>query len=86
MTHTGGVDTQQAHGPGERAEPEEPDSPAVHTTAGDGGFAVRRVVRPPREEPTRRVVSRDETDVGWGDGPSVRDDDWYRRERPPHHG
>lgn len=30
-------------------------------------------------------VSRDETDVGWGDEPGERDDDWYRRERPPHH-
>jgi hypothetical protein len=33
-----------------------------------------------------RVVSRDETDVGWGDAPGRRDDEWYLRERPPHHG
>lgn len=51
-----------------------------------GRFTVRRVVRPPREEPKRREVSVDETDLGWGDGPSARDDDWYKRERPPHHG
>jgi hypothetical protein len=43
--------------------------------------------RPPeRDEPLLPDVSRDELDVGWGDEPSERDDDWYRRERPPHHG
>ena len=30
------------------------------------------------------------SDVGWGEAPeppsSVGSDDWYRRERPPHHG
>jgi hypothetical protein len=32
-------------------------------------------------------VSSDERDIGWGDDPRdlVRDDEWYRRERPPHH-
>jgi hypothetical protein len=32
--------------------------------------------------------SADDGDVGWGEIPaeSGRDDDWYRRERPPHHG
>ncbi|HET6877660.1 MAG TPA: hypothetical protein VFH38_09040 [Jatrophihabitans sp.] len=42
-----------------------------------------RVRRP--EEPVLPEISRDETDIGWGDEPSERDDDWYRRERPPHH-
>ena len=37
------------------------------------------------EEPVLPQVSRDELDVGWGDEPGERDDDWYRRERPPHH-
>jgi hypothetical protein len=37
------------------------------------------------DEPVLPDVSRDETDVGWGDEPGRRDDDWYRRERPPHH-
>jgi hypothetical protein len=36
--------------------------------------------------PVLPSVTRDEQDVGWGDEPSERDDDWYRRERPPHHG
>jgi hypothetical protein len=45
---------------------------------------VRRVARP-SDEPVLPDVSRDETDVGWGDEPARRDDDWYRRERPPHH-
>jgi hypothetical protein len=39
----------------------------------------------PGEEPVLPDVSRDETDVGWGDEPGERSDDWYRRERPPHH-
>lgn len=33
----------------------------------------------------------DDTDAGWGDDDRVarsaeRDDEWYLRERPPHHG
>ena len=33
----------------------------------------------------------DDTSVGWGDdvdaeSAAERDDDWYLRERPPHHG
>jgi len=27
--------------------------------------------------------SREDTDAGWGDYPE-RDDDWLRRDRPPH--
>jgi hypothetical protein len=38
------------------------------------------------EEPVLPDVSSDELDVGWGDEPGERDDEWYRRERPPHHG
>jgi hypothetical protein len=30
-------------------------------------------------------VSRDETSEGWGDEQDARDEEWYRRERPPHH-
>jgi hypothetical protein len=37
------------------------------------------------DEPVLPQVSRDERDEGWGDEPRERDDDWYRRERPPHH-
>jgi hypothetical protein len=44
-----------------------------------------RRATPSRDKPALPDVSRDETDVGWGDEPSERDDDWYRRERPPHH-
>ena len=47
--------------------------------------APRRRVREERDEPVLPTVSRDETDVGWGDEPGERDADWYRRERPPHH-
>jgi hypothetical protein len=49
-----------------------------------------RADKPPRgdgapDEPVLPDVSRDELDVGWGDEPADRDDEWYRRERPPHH-
>jgi hypothetical protein len=37
------------------------------------------------EKPVLPDVSSDELDVGWGDEPAERDDEWYRRERPPHH-
>ncbi|HKC27112.1 MAG TPA: hypothetical protein VKB75_03780 [Jatrophihabitans sp.] len=37
------------------------------------------------EEPVLPSTTRDESDAGWGDGPSERDAEWYRRERPPHH-
>lgn len=41
--------------------------------------------RPSRDRPVLPEVSSDELDVGWGDEPPERDDEWYRRERPPHH-
>jgi hypothetical protein len=41
--------------------------------------------REPEDEPVLPDVTRDERDVGWGDEPGRRDDEWYRRERPPHH-
>jgi len=37
-------------------------------------------------EPVLPSVTRDESEVGWGDEPGQRDDEWYLRERPPHHG
>jgi len=58
------------------AEPDEARSPAQPPAKG----------AEPAEDPVLPQVSRDELDVGWGDEPGERDDDWYRRERPPHHG
>lgn len=37
------------------------------------------------EKPVLPDTTRDEQSVGWGDEPGERDDEWYRRERPPHH-
>lgn len=40
------------------------------------------------ERPVLPDVSRDETGEGWGDdrdARDARDEEWYRRERPPHH-
>jgi hypothetical protein len=43
--------------------------------------------RPEDEEPVLPDVTSDEQDRGWGDDPNSgeRDEEWYRRERPPHH-
>jgi len=42
----------------------------------------------PVDRPVTPDVARDDTDLGWGDdlwsGRGERDEDWYRRERPPH--
>jgi hypothetical protein len=40
-----------------------------------------------QDEPVLPVVSPDDRDEGWGDDSrdERRDEDWYRRERPPHH-
>ncbi len=42
---------------------------------------------PVDDKPALPEISPDEPDVGWGDDPESgrRDEDWYRRERPPHH-
>jgi hypothetical protein len=58
--------------------------------AGDEGDSARERRPQPRRrtvdaEPVLPDVTRDERDLGWGDDPSERDDEWYRRERPPHH-
>jgi hypothetical protein len=42
--------------------------------------------RPDDDEPVLPDRTSDEHEVGWGDEPAERDDEWYRRERPPHHG
>ena len=43
---------------------------------------------PPDDEPVLPDVTSDERDRGWGDDRDGgrRDEEWYRRERPPHHG
>ncbi len=41
------------------------------------------------DDPVLPTRARDDSDVGWGDERAAsgeRDEDWYRRERPPHHG
>jgi hypothetical protein len=38
------------------------------------------------DQPVLPERTSDEREVGWGDEPAERDDEWYRRERPPHHG
>jgi hypothetical protein len=44
--------------------------------------------QPPRDqEPVLPDRADEDRDEAWGERPgsSHRDDDWYRRERPPHH-
>jgi hypothetical protein len=46
----------------------------------------REPTRPPQDdEPVLPDTTSDEREAGWGDEPTRRDDEWYRRERPPHH-
>ena len=40
----------------------------------------------PDEDELLPSQTTDDSDEGWGDRPSGRDDDWYLAERPPHHG
>jgi hypothetical protein len=48
--------------------------------------------QPPRKRPALVFDdplsgrSSDDTDAGWGAAESGRDEAWYRRETPPHHG
>jgi hypothetical protein len=47
----------------------------------------RRAPAEPDEPPVLPEVSGDERDIGWSEDPGGgrRDEEWYRRERPPHH-
>lgn len=49
----------------------------------------RRRDRPREDEPTLPDITDDEREIGWGDDMAAdherRDEEWYRRERPPHH-
>jgi hypothetical protein len=61
----------------------------VSTEPARGRDARRRAARDDDDRPVLPTVSSDELDEGWGDERgrgSERDEDWYRRERPPHHG
>ncbi|MHA6762442.1 hypothetical protein [Streptacidiphilus sp. PAMC 29251] len=57
------------------------------TPEAEPGQAEEREERPALvfDDPLSRP-SRDDTDSGWGGGESDRDEAWYRRETPPHHG
>jgi hypothetical protein len=76
--------------PGQRSDADcaDPSSTVNDTPEPDVETAVLPD-RAPRVR-TRRYsdISDDDRDVGWGETPpsSGRGDDWYLRERPPHHG
>ena len=56
------------------------------------GVRMPQAPDPVRPDPARAESARagtDDSDVGWGDErrpPGAGSDDWYRDERPPHHG
>ncbi|MDT4893424.1 MAG: hypothetical protein QOE97_2459 [Pseudonocardiales bacterium] len=55
----------------------------------DGGPVRPQTAADERDDgPALPQTSADERDVGWGDDPAAgeRDEEWYLRERPPHHG
>jgi hypothetical protein len=58
------------------------DENAERTGPAAGARPARRA---DDDEPVLPDVTGDESGVGWGDDRGERDDDWYRRERPPHH-
>ena len=37
------------------------------------------------EKPVLPATPERDRDEAWGDEPSRREEEWYRRERPPHH-
>ncbi|HVX44429.1 MAG TPA: hypothetical protein VHC49_11115 [Mycobacteriales bacterium] len=42
--------------------------------------------RPADREPVIPTRAEEDRDIGWGELPRDDRDDWYERERPPHHG
>ncbi len=63
----------------------------LHPSTVDNGLVTEAQSPEPRpaapaEPPVLPDVSRDEQETGWGDrDDDAASDEWYRRERPPHH-
>jgi hypothetical protein len=55
-------------------------------TAKPDRAATPRVADRAEEEPVLPAAAGEDRDRGWGeDSDGRRSEDWYRRERPPHH-
>ncbi|SOD72503.1 hypothetical protein SAMN05892883_1894 [Jatrophihabitans sp. GAS493] len=65
-----------------------PDDSSQTAAEGSTEQTARPAPSKPRDEkPVLPTVTRDESDDGWGERSSGGfSDDWYKRERPPHHG
>jgi hypothetical protein len=73
-----------------------PDTPSEEPDVDNDADRIDSSVQGPSSSaaPSRRhpigevlpTVTSDERELGWGDEPSGYSDDWYRNERPPHHG
>jgi len=62
------------------------DDESVDASSSSESPPARHLRRSGQGSPVLPDRSTDETEVGWGDEQSRYDDDWYLRERPPHHG
>jgi hypothetical protein len=58
-------------------------TPQDAVTTQDAGSASPGDSRVSAAEPALPEQSREDTDEGWGEYPA-RDDDWLKRDRPPH--
>jgi hypothetical protein len=58
----------------------------MSTEANRGQKPARKPRRERDDDPVLPDTTSDERDRGWGDDDGRRDADWYRSQRPPHHG
>jgi hypothetical protein len=61
--------------------------PSTKSSDHSGSSSEARPTPPPDDGTGPPEVTRGQRTAGWGDHPDdERDDEWYRQERPPHHG
>jgi hypothetical protein len=69
---------------GEASAPGPPAEPVEESAASPAGGPASPASRPAGRSVLDPLAFEDR-DEAWGDRSGDRDDDWYRRERPPHH-
>lgn len=82
------IDATPRHDAEPQAGPDLPVRGAVPAGENATRPSTTRAASAGDEQPVTPDVSQDDTDHGWGDDlrdpRGGRDEDWYRRERPPH--
>jgi hypothetical protein len=69
------------------AEPDQPERSSPATPPVEPVPPVPTAPPAPAERSVLDEPAAEDRDEVWGDrGAGARDEDWYRRERPPHHG